>query len=552
MSQTADDEVLDTSSFWAVAKKMAARRRGLHTTSPGPPLRRRLGVTDLVMIGVGASVGSGIFVIVGVAVKPVGPAVAISFALAAFSSIFSAYCYAELASRVPVTGSICLYAHFAFGELIALIFGLNFLVDSHISAALGSLTCATYLRKTLVNIFHFEGIPSPNVLAVLILASVTCTLVGGVDKGLKKANSTLVFLKVSIVLIIILIGSTKMEVENLEPFMPNGFTPVLAMTSTCTFSYIGFGTVATAAEECVNPRRDLPIGILISLAICGVLYVAFSLVLCGIVPFQEIDAAAPVDDAFSPRYADLPWVRLLVNIGAVAGVYTTLLTGMYSQGRMYLSMSRDGLLGKYLSDISERFNTPVRAQVMVGAVASVLSLCGGIQGLVHFINVGVLAAYTVVCAGVLVMRADKSGTAAAGSAVTTVVTITGSVLAPRLCELPALSGYHPLVYGGTVLAVLLCWTPMLTMQYSVPKAAFACPLCPWVPLIGITLNGFLLSQCYWQAWVRIGATTLLIMLAYGLRVRKTWKKLRNQGTGITDSLLPPLWDDHVEPPPGTQ
>jgi len=205
---------------------------------------------------------------------------------------------------------------------------------------------------------------------------------------MKKVNGVLVIVKVLIVVVIIAVGSLKMHTENLSPFFPYGFGPVAYTSTTCCFAYIGFGTVANAAEECVDPRRDLPIAITASLAICSALYIAFALVLCGIVPFRNIDPAAPVVDAFGPKYANVPWVAVLVDWGAIIGLYTTLLSGLYSQARMYLAMSRDGLICKALSVVSPRFGTPVRSQLLCGLISVVLAVCFPVNKLVRFLNIG--------------------------------------------------------------------------------------------------------------------------------------------------------------------
>mmetsp|Transcript_81183 Transcript_81183/g.262404 ORF Transcript_81183/g.262404 Transcript_81183/m.262404 type:complete len:334 (+) Transcript_81183:928-1929(+) len=317
-----------------------------------------------------------------------------------------------------------------------------------------------------------------------------------------------------------------MHTENLSPFLPYGFGPVASTSTTCCFAYIGFGTVANAAEECVNPRRDLPIAITASLAICSALYIAFALVLCGIVPFRNIDPAAPVVDAFGPKYANVPWVAVLVDWGAIIGLYTTLLSGLYSQARMYLAMSRDGLICKALSVVSPRFGTPVRSQLLCGLISVVLAVCFPVNKLVRFLNIGVLLSYTVVCAGVLVLRAENPTLTAVSSSVLTVASVLAAVVVELLSDISHTAASPVMMVVLCVLLFAICFvscTALVCQKYRSPET-FACPLCPAVPLFGIIINGYLLAQCHWEAWVRLAGTTLFILAIYVVRVRRALRQ----------------------------
>ncbi|CAE6925688.1 CAT9 [Symbiodinium natans] len=440
--------------------------------------------------------------------------------MAAVSCIFSALCYAELAARIPVSGSVYLYAYVAFGEFFAVLFGLNVLVDYHVGAAISVASCASYLRKTLLMMFPSVWLPSTQVFSLALVCMLTGILSVGVENGLKRVNGLLVFSKVIIVLMIIGIGSTKVHAENLSPFFPCGFGPVASMSATCSFSFIGFGTVTNAAEECKNPQRDLPIGITASLLICALLYIIFSLVLVGIIPYTEIDEAAPVEAAFSPQYANIPWVCMLVNWGAVIGLFTTLVTGMYSQARMYLAMARDGLFFSPFGQVSS-FGTPFNAQMLCGILAAVLATCLPVQGLVLFLNIGVLFSYTIVCAGVLVLRADHPARAARWAALLTCAAILASTSSTFILQ----SWWAVSTTLIFALAVALCWIPFFRYNYARPET-FACPGCPVLPLLGLTINGYMLSQCHWQAWLRLLGTTVLILGGYAFRL---WRVLKAQG-----------------------
>lgn len=510
-------------SCWRLSVALALRKRPVDERSSTTALQRRLTALDLTLIGVGASVGAGIFVITGVVAQPTGPAVCFSFLLAGISSIFSALCYAELSARIPVSGSVYLYAFVAFGEFVALLIGLNVLVDYHVGAALNIASCALYLQKTLLLMFPHIELPSTQVISILLVLLLTCILSFGVESGLKRVNGLLVFGKVGIVLLVIIVGCTKVDAANLSPVFPHGVGPVLSMSAICSFSFIGFGTITNAAEECIDPHRDLPIAITVSLLICALLYIAFSIVLVGIIPYYEIQEAAPAEDAFGPHYANIPWALMMVNWGAVMGLFTTLITGLYSQARIYLAMARDDLFFHLFEHVSPTFGTPIYAQWLCSLIAALLA-CVQVKELSNFLSIGVLLSYTVVCAGVLVLRTEAEVPAAGWSAVVTLAAIAAS-----LCSSYISSENYLAIIGTCVFGViaLLCWCPFFLFKYSRPST-FACPGCPTIPLLGLTINGYLLSQCHWQAWLRLALTSLIILGAYAIRVRHAMKTAGSQ------------------------
>lgn len=507
-------------STWAAVQSIALRRKSVQDErqDESGALQRRLSSFDLTLIGVGASIGSGIFVIVGAVVQPVGPAIALSFLLAAFGCGLSALSYAELAARVPVSGSVYLYAYVALGECVAVLVGLNLLVDYHVGAALGGLSAANYFQRSLASSFNFTGSLPASLMAVVLLLSVTGVLCVGVEQGLRKANWLLVCGKVSIVLIIIAAGIFKAHAANLKPFAPFGVSPVLSAATACSFSYIGFDAVANAAEESEKPTRDLPIGITASLFVCATLYVTFALTLCALVPFREIHKAAPIADAFGPGRANVPWVGVLVDWGAFIGIITTLLAGMYSQARIYLSLARDGLFFHQFSAVSASFGTPVLAQLLCGGLAITLALFVDLESLVDLLNIGVLSSYAVVSLSVLALRSSDPGATSAWGALVAAVTVFAAGPGGAAIQALGMSDATTATASSCLcLAVLASWLPLLRRSYSKPTT-FACPLCPYVPLLGLTANSFMLSQCHWQAWVRLGVTSLLVAGGYGLRV----------------------------------
>eukprot|EP00850_Spirogloea_muscicola_P015620 SM000121S26017 [mRNA] locus=s121:337011:341663:+ [translate_table: standard] len=487
--------------------------------SPHKELSRSLGPVDLVLLGIGASIGAGIFVVTGVAARQAGPAVALSFALAGLACVIDALCYAELASRFPaVVGGAYLYTYATFGELAAFLVFCNLMFDYHIGAASIARSLASYLASLLLEVLPgaiawlpawlspsgmplLSGLLSINALAPLILAGLTLILCHGVRES-ATLNTYMTSLKVVIVLLVIAIGSTRVSPANWHPFAPHGAGLVVSAASTVYFAY-----------------RDLPIGIMVSLAVCTILYVAVSLVITGMVPFDEIDPSSPLADAFVRN--KMPFVEGIINVGAVVGLTTTLLVGLYVQSRLYLGVGRDGLLPDCLSVVHPVLHTPVRAQVWVGAIALILAALFNVARLSHILSVGVLVSYSIVCACVIVLRVDESYAVAQGA-------VWGGLA--RKQEAIACIGASALLAFGAgllirwnlpawllapfVLAGGLAVVSLLTRQAYLKAHNFACPLVPALPLGGIVFNIYLLAQMQYEAWIRLGAITLLAVVAY--------------------------------------
>eukprot|EP00850_Spirogloea_muscicola_P003653 SM000015S01153 [mRNA] locus=s15:29038:33722:- [translate_table: standard] len=487
--------------------------------SPHKELSRSLGPMDLVLLGIGASIGAGIFVVTGVAARQAGPAVALSFALAGLACVIDALCYAELASRFPaVVGGAYLYTYATFGELAAFLVFCNLMFDYHIGAASIARSLASYLASLLLEVLPgaiawlpawlspsgmplLSGLLSINALAPLVLAGLTVILCHGVRES-ATLNTYMTTLKVVIVVLVIAIGSTRVDPANWHPFAPHGAGLVVSAASTVYFAY-----------------RDLPIGIMVSLAVCTILYVAVSLVITGMVPFAEIDPSSPLADAFARN--KMPLVEGFINVGAVVGLTTTLLVGLYVQSRLYLGVGRDGLLPDCLSVVHPVLHTPVRAQVWVGAIALILAALFNVARLSHILSVGVLVSYSIVCACVIVLRIDESHVVAQGA-------VWGGLA--RKQEATACIGVSALLafaagllirwklpawlLAPIVLAGGLAVVSLLTRQTFLKAQNFACPFVPALPLVGIVFNVHLLTQMHYEAWIRLGAITLLAVVAY--------------------------------------
>ncbi|KAJ6940105.1 hypothetical protein NC651_006295 [Populus alba x Populus x berolinensis] len=367
-------------------------------------LVRRLGLLDLILLGVGASIGAGIFVVTGTVARDAGPGVTFSFILAGLSCVLNALCYAELASRLPaVVGGAYLYAYSAFNELTAfLVFG-QLMIDYHIGAASIARSLASYV-VTILEMFpvfkdnipswighggeeFFGGTLSINLLAPFLLALLTVILCLGVGES-SIVNSFMTVLKVIIVIIVIFVGAFEVDVSNWSPFAPHGVKEILTGATVVFFAYVGFDAVANSAEESRRPQRDLPLGIIGSLVICIALYIGVCLVLTGMVPYYLLGEDAPLAEAFTSK--GLKYVSILISIGAVAGLTTTLLVGLYVQSRLYLGLGRDGLLPSLFSKVHPTRHTPIHSQVWVGIVAGTLGGLFNVHVLSHILSVGAL------------------------------------------------------------------------------------------------------------------------------------------------------------------
>ncbi len=406
-------------------------------------LRRILGPVQLSALGVGAIIGTGIFVLVGVAAHDrTGPALMLSFVAAGVTCIFAALCYAEFASMVPVAGSAYTYAYATLGELLAWIIGWDLILEYAVASSTVAHGWSHYFQDFLVffNIhlphvftnapFDYDPVSGHLVAtgtwfdlpAILITLLVTVILVKGIRES-ATFNAAIVILKVAIVLFVIAVGAMYVKTENWSPFAPFGLTGVsffgktlfgqtgpagepvgmLAGAAIVFFAYIGFDSVSTHAEEARNPSRDVPIALIVSLVLCTVLYILVAGVLTGMVPYNQINIDAPVSDAF--RQAGLPWAQLLISVGAIAGITSVLLVMMLSQPRIFLAMARDGLLPTgFFGAVHERFRTPWKSTILTGIFVALLAALLPLRILAELVNIGTLLAFVIVCAGVLIMR----------------------------------------------------------------------------------------------------------------------------------------------------
>jgi APA family basic amino acid/polyamine antiporter len=406
-------------------------------------LRRVLGPVQLTSLGVGAVIGAGIFVSTGaVARMTAGPALTLSYVVAGLVCVFAALCYAEFASMVPVAGSAYTYAYATLGELFAWIIGWDLLLEYAVSSATVATGWSGYFQSVL-DVFGWkmpQALAGPavnynpqlgrlvatgsiiNLPAVLIVVLITLILVIGIQES-ASFNTVLVGIKLAAVFFVIGVGAFYVNRANWHPFAPFGLTglqvfghtllgqsdaggkPVgmLAGAALAFFAYIGFDSVSTHSEEARNPQRDVPIGIIVSLVLCTLLYIAVVAVLTGMVPYDQLDMNAPVADAF--RRVGLRWAQFLIALAGIAGITSVLLVTMLSQARILLAIARDGLLPPgFFGAVHDRFRTPWKSTLVTGLFVGALAAFLPIDVLLMLVNMGTLFAFVIVCAAVLIMR----------------------------------------------------------------------------------------------------------------------------------------------------
>jgi APA family basic amino acid/polyamine antiporter len=387
----------------------------LNVSTGEKSLKKVLGAFELTMLGIGAIIGTGIFVLTGIAAANYsGPALVISFIISSIACAFAGLCYAEFAAMVPVAGSAYTYGYAALGEFWAWIIGWDLIAEYAFAISAVAIGWSGYIVKLLVAVGvnlpasiikapHEGGII--NLPAVLIIVLISALLLIGVKQS-AWVNNIIVTIKVAVVLLFIVLGVGHVNPSNWTPFMPYGWGGVISGASVIFFAYIGFDAVSTAAEEVKNPQRDLPIGIIGSLAICTVLYIVVSAILTGMVPYLNFkDTAAPV--AYALEQVGITWGSALVSVGAVCGITSVLLVMIFGQTRVLFAMSRDGLLPKVFGDVHPKYKTPAKSTIFVGIVSAVLAGFTPIGVVAELTNIGTLTAFVIVCAAVIVLRRTR-------------------------------------------------------------------------------------------------------------------------------------------------
>jgi APA family basic amino acid/polyamine antiporter len=378
-------------------------------------LRRAIGLFDLTALGLGAVIGTGIFVILGEAIGDSGPAIVLSFVLAAVTCAFSALSYSELASSIPVSGSAYTYAYATLGELLAWIIGWDLILEYGVSVAAVAVGWGQYLNSLLDTLFGWQlpdALSQPpgeggivNIPAAFLVLAITGVLILGVRES-TRANSVMVVLKIVVLLLFIGLAFTAFNADNLTPFMPNGVSGVTTAAAVIFFAYIGFDAVSTSGEEVKRPARDLPLAIIGSLVIATVLYCVVAVAALGAYPWQKLNGVeAPLATVLSDGVGT-SWGSGLISVGALIAITSVVLTILYGQTRIMYSMSRDGLVPQAFSRVSRR-QTPAMATAIFGILIAVLAATVPLEIIFELVNIGTLFAFVIVNIGVIVLRRTR-------------------------------------------------------------------------------------------------------------------------------------------------
>ncbi|GAX78790.1 hypothetical protein CEUSTIGMA_g6227.t1 [Chlamydomonas eustigma] len=485
----------------------------------GHDMHRVLSAFDLVILGIGCTIGAGIVVLTGVAAHDLaGPGVVLSYVFGGIAAMLTAFCYAEFAAAYPVAGGAFNYISLTYGEFIAWVAACDLILEYTLSAAAVAKGFTAYLASLIQVDLSFlrlqYGLLTFDLPALGSVVILSLVLMRSTQES-STFNVVMVSIHILLIIFVICAGFPFAKAENYTPFLPFGMRGVFSGASVIFFSFIGFDTVSTAAEECKRPSRDLPIGIIGSLGTCTVLYVLMCLVITGMQPYMDIDINAPFSVAFDA--VGLHWARTVVALGALAGILTSLLGSLLGQARIYVVLGRQYLLPPWLARVSERSGTPVNAAKVTMITAGLLALLFDIDVLAELVSIGTLVVFAMVCSGIIFRRYWVRGE--------------GEPLRPIGLRLVAVSvasiAFSISFTEGAPVAVPICmlalWAAatasflMLPVRY-VPET-YRCPLCPWLPSLGMLCTLHLIGSLGWPAylrWIIWLSLSTLVYLLYGL------------------------------------
>ena len=564
-------------------------------------LRRSLGTFDLTMLGIAAIIGAGIFAMVGQASYNGGPGVIFLFIFAAIACGFAALCYAEFASKIPIAGSAYTYAYASFGELLAWIIGWDLLVEYAIGNIAVAISWSDYFTSLLksngielplqytmdflsakrgaavvqdalssgatldalkagcdakdavascgaIEAFtawttasHVGGIPIiADIPALCIVFIITALVYVGIRES-KFASNIMVGLKLAVILMVIIVGAFFVKTTNWNPFLPHGFGGVMTGVAAVFFAYIGFDALSTTAEECKDPYKTLPRGMIYSLLICTVLYVALALVLTGMVNYTKLNVGDPLAFVFGPEGVNIPWISGIIAVSAIIAIATVLLVFQLGQPRLWMAMSRDGLLPKIFSSIHPKFRTPWFSTILTGFMVAIPALFMNLSEVTDLSVIGTLFAFTIVCAGVLVKDKEFAGQKRF------VPYINSRYIAPVLFiivwgALIALNGeavnrfftdftstdesafYHKIPHF-----VFIVFSLALTVLCFVKRLSL-------IPVLGVIFCTYLMTELGMTNWIRFGIWLLIGLVVYFLYSYKHSKLHLREEAGAADAV----------------
>jgi basic amino acid/polyamine antiporter, APA family len=562
---------------------------GLSDAEGGTGLRRELKTLDLTALGIAAIIGAGIFSMIGTAAHAGGPAVVFLFVFTAVACGFSAMCYAEFASRIPIAGSAYTYAYASLGEIVAWIIGWDLLMEY----AIGNIAVAISWSDYFTGLLAGYGLHVPDYLtmnfvtasrghdeiaallsggqtidairagvehaaalagydawlnapllggfhvvcdipALIIVFTITTLVFVGIRES-KRVSNAMVAIKIAVILLVIGLGAFYVNPKNWTPFAPNGVGGVLKGVSGVFFAYIGFDAISTTAEECRDPQRDLPRGMILSLIICTVLYILVALVLTGMMSYKDLAVGDPLAFVFGPAGANLPWISGIIALSAVIAMTTVLLVFQLGQPRIWMAMSRDGLLPPIFSAIHPRFKTPWFSTIVTGLVVGIPSMFLNLTEVTDLTSIGTLFAFLIVSGGVLFLDRDDTGRQGRFH----LPYVNGRYAVPALfvCAVGGLAVFAPFAVCDFFCSDAPFGSKVPMMVYWVFFAAIAVlsfvKSLSLIPVMGLLTCGYLMTELGTTNWIRFGAWLLVGLSIYFLYSRK---RSRLGRAGTTSSL----------------
>jgi basic amino acid/polyamine antiporter, APA family len=567
------DNLLRKKSIERIQADAAA---GLSDAEGGTGLRRELKTLDLTALGIAAIIGAGIFSMIGTAANAGGPAVVFLFVFTAIACGFSAMCYAEFASRIPIAGSAYTYAYASLGEIVAWIIGWDLLMEY----AIGNIAVAISWSDYFTGLLDGYGLHVPDYLtmnfvtasrgfdevgallsggqtvdairaagehggalagyeawinapllggfhvvcdlpALFITFAITALVFVGIRES-KRVSNAMVAIKIAVILLVIGLGAFYVNPKNWTPFAPNGMGGVLKGVSGVFFAYIGFDAISTTAEECRDPQRDLPRGMIYSLVVCTILYILVALVLTGMMSYTKLAVGDPLAFVFGPAGANLPWVSGIIALSAVIAMTTVLLVFQLGQPRIWMAMSRDGLLPPIFSAIHPRFKTPWFSTILTGLVVGIPSMFLNLTEVTDLTSIGTLFAFVIVSGGVLFLDRDES----ARRGRFRLPYINGKYAVPAIfaCAVAGLAVFAPDSVKGFFCADTPVGPRVPLIVYWILFAALAVlsflKSLSLIPVVGLLTCGYLMTELGTTNWIRFGAWLLVGLAIFFLYSRK--------------------------------